>query len=158
MAKPQPDKAPAKDFKVNPFAGLKVAGLEPAAPSAPGAARTPPPVFKPSPGANKNWTDNVIPFADRKLAAELLRESQEKRKPVILLRMERKGRGGKTVTILRGFPDDSLTGLMDMLGRLKRDLGTGGTVQDSTLELQGDQRERGAAWLQRNGFDIKLGN
>ena len=158
MAKPPPDKAPVKDFKVNPFAGLKVAGLEPAAPAASTPARTPSPAAKPSPGAGRNWTDNVIPFADRKLATELLRESQEKRKPVILLRMERKGRGGKTVTILRGFPDTSLTGLMDMLGRLKRDLGTGGTVQDVTLELQGDQRERAAAWFQRNDFEVKLGN
>lgn len=154
MAKKHPEQPAAQEFKVNPFAGLKVEGLAAPAPAAPAA--------KPAPAgagaAAPRGPGGLEPFSDRKLAADLLRNAQEKRKPVIHLRMERKGRGGKTVTVLRGFPDESLSGLMDVLGRMKRDLGTGGTVQETVLELQGDQRERAAAWLQRNGFEPKPGN
>ena len=67
---------------------------------------------------------------------------------------EKAGRGGKTVTVVRGLPlaaDDLAT-----LGkRLRSACGTGGTVRDGTLELQGDHAERVMAWLQAEGFDEK---
>jgi translation initiation factor 1 len=67
---------------------------------------------------------------------------------------EKGGRGGKTVTTVRGLPlaTDALTALGK---RLRAACGTGGTVKDGVLELQGDHVERTLAWLQAEGFDPK---
>lgn len=63
--------------------------------------------------------------------------------------VERKGRGGKTVTLLRGFqPGDDLDPLC---GELKRHLGCGATVEPGVVVLQGDQRDRLRAWLAGRG-------
>lgn len=67
---------------------------------------------------------------------------------------EKAGRGGKTVTVVRGLAlnaDD----LAALGRRLRSACGTGGTVRDGTLELQGDHAERVTAWLQAEGFDAK---
>lgn len=62
-------------------------------------------------------------------------------KVVVKLRLEKKGRGGKTVTVLDGLPNNSdfLEGLAK---DLKKALGTGGAVVGATIELQGEWRER----------------
>ncbi|HQQ78781.1 MAG TPA: hypothetical protein PLB01_15615 [Thermoanaerobaculia bacterium] len=62
-------------------------------------------------------------------------------KVVVKLRLEKKGRGGKTVTVLDGLPrnEDFLEGLAK---DLKKSLGTGGSVVGATIELQGEWRER----------------
>ncbi|OYU76313.1 MAG: stress response translation initiation inhibitor YciH [Burkholderiales bacterium PBB5] len=67
---------------------------------------------------------------------------------------ETKGRGGKTVTLVRGLPlaPDALTALGK---RLRTACGTGGTLKDGVLELQGDHAERTLAWLQGEGFRVK---
>jgi translation initiation factor 1 len=58
-----------------------------------------------------------------------------------VVRMERKGRGGKEVTVVEqlGLPASELE---KWLKALKQGLGCGGVVEDDTLVLQGDQRER----------------
>jgi translation initiation factor 1 len=59
-------------------------------------------------------------------------------------------RYGKNVTVLEGF-DPGLD--LDPLAKdLKRSLGTGGTVKDRTIELQGDHRKGVLALLQARGF------
>src|SRR5918994_1566213 len=60
---------------------------------------------------------------------------------VAKLRTEKKGRGGKTVTVVYGLPQNSefLRGLSQ---ELKRACGTGGTVVEGGVELQGDLRDR----------------
>lgn len=77
-------------------------------------------------------------------------------RPVVHLRLERKGRGGKIVTVLDGLPDNpALT--RELAGELKRACGTGGTATGRTVELQGDQRDRlrslltGRGWVVRGG-------
>jgi len=67
---------------------------------------------------------------------------------------EKAGRGGKTVTVVRGLPlaADALSALGK---RLRSACGTGGTQRDGLLELQGDHAERVTAWLQAEGFDAK---
>jgi translation initiation factor 1 len=62
-----------------------------------------------------------------------------------------KGRGGKTVTLVRGLPLDEAA--LQALGkRLRSACGAGGTVKDGVLEVQGDHCERVLAWLQAEGF------
>lgn len=69
------------------------------------------------------------------------------------LRLERKGRGGKTVTIAGGLAlsDDQLRRL---LKELQKACGTGGTVKDHCLELQGDCREKVRPLLSQRGYKI----
>ena len=71
------------------------------------------------------------------------------------IRRETGGRGGKTVTTVSGVPLDS-TGLAALARRLKAACGTGGTVKEGVIELQGDQREQLAALLAREGIRSKL--
>ncbi|MBN1640870.1 MAG: stress response translation initiation inhibitor YciH [Anaerolineae bacterium] len=70
------------------------------------------------------------------------------------IQCERKGRKGKTVTVVNALqlsPDD-----LDALGRSLRKLcGGGGTVKEGAIEVQGDHRERIAAELQRLGYKVK---
>ena len=75
-------------------------------------------------------------------------------RPVVRLRVERKGRGGKTVTVLDGLPANSLL-LRDLAGELKRACGTGGAVVGAAVELQGDQRERLRTLLAARGWGVR---
>jgi len=67
---------------------------------------------------------------------------------------ETKGRRGKGVTTVSGLTLDE-AGLRDLAARLKERCGTGGTVKDGRIEIQGDQRERVAEELQRIGYTVK---
>lgn len=58
-----------------------------------------------------------------------------------VVRMERKGRGGKEVTVIDQLGLKAAA-LQDLLKDLKNALGCGGTVEGATLVLQGDQRKR----------------
>jgi translation initiation factor 1 len=73
---------------------------------------------------------------------------------VARLRMERKGRGGKVVTLVDGLPHNAVL-LKDLCQELKRACGTGGTVFEGGVELQGDLRERVRESLQKRGFKVK---
>ena len=73
----------------------------------------------------------------------------------VRLARETKGRKGAGVTIITGLPlaPDEL----DVLAtRLKKLCGAGGTVRDSVIELQTDQRPRIQAELERLGFRVKI--
>ena len=70
------------------------------------------------------------------------------------LRMEKKGRGGKTVTIVYGLPRNAVF-LKELSQELKRACGTGGAVVDDTIELQGELRDRVRAFLTRKGIAVK---
>lgn len=77
-----------------------------------------------------------------------------KERIVAKLRMERAGRGGKTVTVVDGLPND-LVLLKELAQELKRACGTGGTVLEGAVELQGDLRERVRGLLQKKGYVVK---
>lgn len=72
----------------------------------------------------------------------------------IKLRLEKGGRGGKAVTVLYDLPRhrEFLKGLAT---KLKQACGTGGTAQESSVELQGDCRERLRRLLPTLGFRVK---
>ena len=73
---------------------------------------------------------------------------------VAKLRMEKKGRGGKTVTLVYGLPDNAVF-LKDLCSELKRACGTGGAVAEGAVELQGDLRDRVRDYLAKKGFVVK---
>ncbi|MEB3886739.1 translation initiation factor [Lyngbya sp. CCY1209] len=66
----------------------------------------------------------------------------------------RKGRGGKTVTVISGFQCSSET-LAKLLKQLKSQCGTGGTVKDQTLEIQGDHTQKLVEVLTKLGYKAK---
>ncbi|MBI3184539.1 MAG: translation initiation factor [Myxococcales bacterium] len=67
-----------------------------------------------------------------------------------VVRLERKGRGGKEVTVVEGLGLSDAE-LSEWLGALKRALGTGGTLEDGALVLQGDHRLKLPDLLLRRG-------
>jgi translation initiation factor 1 len=67
---------------------------------------------------------------------------------------ESKGRGGKTVTLVRGVLLDEVS-LAALGKRLRSACGTGGTVKDGVVEVQGDHTERVIALLQAEGLVVK---
>jgi translation initiation factor 1 len=73
---------------------------------------------------------------------------------VAKLRMEKTGRGGKTVTVVDGLPNNAAF-LKDLCSELKRACGTGGAVADGAVELQGDLRDRIRDVLTKKGFAVK---
>jgi translation initiation factor 1 len=63
------------------------------------------------------------------------------------------GRGGKAVSVVRGLPPRDL----DAVAKdLKKHCGSGGTVKDGAVEIQGDHREKIAARLTAQGYVVKL--
>ena len=68
--------------------------------------------------------------------------------------MEKKGRGGKTMTVVYGLPRNAAF-LKELTHELKRACGTGGTAVEDGVELQGDLRDRVRDVLQKKGFVVK---
>lgn len=73
---------------------------------------------------------------------------------IVRVRRETKGRGGKTVTVITGLPlaEEQIKALA---GELKKRCGTGGTVKDGVVEIQGEHRELLLAELAKRGFKAK---
>ena len=70
------------------------------------------------------------------------------------LRIEKKGRGGKEVTVIHELPNNPPF-FKKLLKELKNLCGTGGSQKESTLEIQGDQREKVRDFLIKKGFKTK---
>jgi len=71
------------------------------------------------------------------------------------IRREKKGRGGKTVTVIMNLQltaDDA----KDLSKQLKQACGAGGAVKEDSIEIQGDNRDRVAEVLQQLGYKTKF--
>jgi len=73
---------------------------------------------------------------------------------VVRVSRETQGRKGKGVTVVRGLPLDDAA-LADLGRRLKAACGSGGTVKDGIIEVQGEHRDRIVAFLQQQGLTVK---
>ena len=112
-----------QSFGHNPFASLSSEGLPPA-PENPLADSAPPSAAKP---AKKN------------------------RGRVDILRVKA-GRGGKTVTVVKNFVGIGLPEKEQLAKAMQKACGTGGTVKDGQIEIQGDKREEVARILIEANF------
>ncbi len=104
-------------------------------------------------------TDQAVPVRKRGVKAgksiNATAENNNSSTPVSLtVRLERKGRGGKSVSVIDGLqmPGKKKEGL---LRQLKTNLGTGGTLTDSNLEIQGDHCSQIIEVLGRLGYNAK---
>lgn len=71
----------------------------------------------------------------------------------VRLSLDTKGRKGKSVTLVSGLQHNPTT-MKDIARRLKEVCGTGGTVKEGNIELQGDQRVRAAAVLREMNYVV----
>lgn len=67
----------------------------------------------------------------------------------------RKGRKGKTVTVISGFQVKPET-LATLVKQLKTQCGTGGTVKDNEIEIQGDHKQKIVDILTQIGYRAKI--
>nr|CRH06423.1 conserved protein of unknown function [Candidatus Magnetococcus massalia] len=73
---------------------------------------------------------------------------------IVRVSRETKGRKGKGVTVIKGVALDS-AGLTQLAKKLKATCGSGGTVKEGSIEIQGDHRERVMAYLTQQGMKVK---
>ena len=84
---------------------------------------------------------------DSQEESDTLPKNQQK----LRLNMERAGRGGKTVTLVKGFvgSEEDITALSKLL---KQKCGVGGSVKDGEIIIQGDHRQRLVEILKKEGY------
>lgn len=84
-------------------------------------------------------------------------QTPEPSKQRLVVKIDRKGRAGKQVTLVEGFvgADDDLS---DLARTLKQRLGVGGTAKDGEVAIQGDWRDRIVEILTELGYRAKRGN
>ncbi len=92
-------------------------------------------------------TDPSFQFAENDASAETVNPANQK----LIIKLETKHRGGKTVTAIYGFlgkPED----LIILEKKLKNFCGTGGSSKDGIILIQGDQRAKILNWLKINEY------
>jgi translation initiation factor 1 len=92
-------------------------------------------------------TDPSFSLPNHESSAETIPSAQQQLK----IRLDTKQRAGKAVTLVQGFvgKDDDL----QQLGKsLKNFCGTGGSVKDREIIIQGDHRDKVLQWMVRNGY------
>jgi translation initiation factor 1 len=90
------------------------------------------------------------PAATERAVQELPPNQQDLR-----VQASRKGRKGKTVTVISGFQATPET-LTKLLKQLKTQCGSGGAVKDNTLEIQGDHTQKLVPLLIQMGYKAKI--
>lgn len=92
-------------------------------------------------------TDPNFSFDNEQENADTLAPNQQK----LRIWLETKNRSGKAATLISGFiggEDD----LKELGKKLKNFCGTGGSVKDNEILIQGDQRDKVLQWLQKEGY------
>lgn len=73
----------------------------------------------------------------------------------VRIQASRKGRKGKTVTVVTGFQAKNET-LTELVKKLKTQCGTGGTVKENEIEIQGDHAQKLLQILTQLGYKAKI--
>jgi len=90
-------------------------------------------------------TDKNFKFAEEKQPDIQLSPAGQKLK----VRLDKRHRGGKAVTIVEGYVGNDIE---ETAKKLKVFCGTGGSVKEGQIIVQGDNREKVIQWLLKNGF------
>jgi predicted translation initiation factor SUI1 len=102
-------------------------------------------------GGNRRDAHAPVPSAQ---SSDLPRSEPAKKPVTVKVGRETAGRRGKGVTTVFDVPLDE-KGLRELAATLKQWCGTGGTVKDGRIEIQGDQRERIVTELEKLGYKVK---
>jgi translation initiation factor 1 len=92
-------------------------------------------------------TDPNFKIEEEVIDVETLPTSKQKLK----IKLETKHRAGKAVTLITGFIGKQ-TDAEELGKKLKSFCGTGGSVKDGEIIVQGDNREKIKQWLNKNGY------
>jgi len=105
---------------------------------------------------NDDWRKLLCPKCHqlKKTCSCKTESSVPSKSTVVRVGRETKGRRGKGVTIISDLPLDE-NGLTELATKLKTRLGTGGTVKDRRIEIQGDHRDRIVEELETLGYRVK---
>ena len=97
----------------------------------------------------KNW----IEFDNQeKKSEETAKVDTVNKKLKINISKQKKGKKGKTVTLIRGLGVQDEILLKELLKKIKVFCGTGGTIIDSNIQLQGDMVSKSIEFLRKEGF------
>ena len=106
--------------------------------------------------AKHSWRDLLCPKCHQLKSTCTCKSepSTPSKSTVVRVGRETKGRRGKGVTIISDLPLDD-NGITELATKLKSRLGTGGTVKDGHIEIQGDHRDRIIEELDGLGYRVK---
>ncbi|MFC1501922.1 stress response translation initiation inhibitor YciH [bacterium] len=82
-------------------------------------------------------------------------QTQQRSQSKIRIRRDKKGRRGKTVTVISGLPLSDKA-LLEMAAEFKRKCGTGGSVKNREILIQGDRCQKLLQLLAEKGYDVKI--
>lgn len=94
----------------------------------------------------------VLTENDEKMAAEMPKLSDNAQK--LTVRKEKKGRGGKTVTVIEGYQGNPQA-LEALCKKVKQHCGVGGSVDKKTFIIQGDKADQVVKILIKEGYIAK---
>ena len=100
---------------------------------------------------NKNW----IEFNNNNIKNEDIKDKVFEGQPKkIKIHKQKKGKKGKTVTVISGFGSENTSQISNLLKKLKVHCGTGGSLNDKGIQLQGDMQEKVKFFLRKEGYGI----
>ena len=100
---------------------------------------------------NKNW----IEFSNNNIKnQEIENLVNVNRSKKLKIYKEKKGKKGKTITIISGFESQNSLKTVELLRKLKIFCGTGGSLNEQGIQLQGDMQEKVKFFLRKEGYYI----
>ncbi len=108
-----------------------------------------------SKGKNQGYRVVYSEFGNNEEALERAIEELPPSKQNLRIQATRKGRGGKTVTVITGFVAKPET-LDTLLKQLKNQCGAGGTLKDNEIEIQGNHTQKLLEILTKLGYKAKI--
>lgn len=99
-------------------------------------------------------TDKIVSRKDKAYKNAQGHATDKAKRRNIIVRLDRKARGGKSVTLIEGLPVTPVE-KEAFLKELKASLGTGGTLKGMSLEIQGDHCDAVIKALERRGYKPK---
>ena len=103
----------------------------------------------------KNWIefDNQGKKTEEKPKLDTFEQRSNEQRSKINISKQKKGKKGKTITLIKGLGTEDEILLKELLKKIKVFCGTGGTLIDRNIQLQGDMVLKSIEFLRKEGFN-----